>query len=269
MLIGHVRGGNTVIDASVARTLAANTDYAVLLTIKGLTVSVQIDGALALSFAFNGNVVDGAVGALSSSGTTSFDSFRIRTNDPQFTASPPPKPSVSISGASVAEGNSGTKTVTLTLTLSSPAAGGETVGWATSNGTATAGSDYTSASGTVTFAAGATSATITLTVLGDTTVEGDETFGVTLSNPSSGLTLGTSSATVTITNDDVTPPPLTVSVANASITEADRNTSTMTFTLTLSRASTTRRASRSRRSSPAPARASRPPAATTRRRPRR
>src|SRR5207237_35033 len=152
------------------------------LTLKGLTVSVQIDGVLALSFAFNGDVVDADVGVLSRSGTTSFDSFRIRTNDPAFTTQPPPARSVSIAGASVAEGAAGpTKTVTLTLTLSSAAAGGETVAWATSNATATAGSDYTAASGVVTFAAGATSATISLTVAGDGVVEPDETFGVTLS----------------------------------------------------------------------------------------
>ena len=45
---------------------------------------------------------------------------------------------VSIAGTSVTEGNSGPQTVTLTLTLSAPAVGGETVAWATSNGTATA-----------------------------------------------------------------------------------------------------------------------------------
>src|SRR5205085_287891 len=168
--------------------------------LKGLTVSVQIDGVLALSFAFNGDVVDANVGVLSRSGTTSFDSFRIRTNDPAFTTQPPPARSVSIAGASVAEGNSGSKTVTLTLTLAAAAAGGETVAWATSNGTATAGSDYTAASGVVTLAAGATSATIALTVLGDTAVESNETFGVTLSSPTGGLTLGSpASATVTIT----------------------------------------------------------------------
>ena len=143
-------------------------------------------------------------------------------------------PSVSIAGASVAEGNAGSQTVTLTLTLSSAAAGGETVAWVTSNGTATAGSDYTAASGTVTFAAGATSATITLTVLGDTTVEPDETFTVTLSSPT-GLTLGTSSATVTIANDDAAPA-RTVSIAGASIAEGNNGSKPVTLTLTLSSA---------------------------------
>ena len=58
----------------------------------------------------------------------------------------------------------------------------------------------------MTFVAGATTATITVTVLGDTTVEPDETFNVTLSNPTGGLSLGSpSAATVTILNDDAAP----------------------------------------------------------------
>src|SRR5205085_9216194 len=91
--------------------------------------------------------------------------------------------SVTIANTSVTEGNTGSKTVTLTLTLSAPAVGNETVAWATSNATATAGSDYAAASGFVTFAAGATTATFTVAVLGDNVVEGDETFVVTLSSP--------------------------------------------------------------------------------------
>ena len=60
----------------------------------------------------------------------------------------------------------------------------------------------------MTFAAGATSAQVSVTVLGDTTAEPNETFTVTLSSPTGGLTLGSpSSATVTITNDDAAPPP--------------------------------------------------------------
>ncbi|MEY2518221.1 MAG: large repetitive protein, partial [bacterium] len=144
--------------------------------------------------------------------------------------------SVTIAGASTAEGNSGSKTVTLTLTLSAPAVGGETVAWATSNGTATAGSDYNAASGTVTFAAGATSATISVTVLGDRTAESDETFFVMLTNPTGGLTLGTpATATVTIVSDDgVTP--RTVTIAAATVTEGNSGSKTVTLTLTLSSA---------------------------------
>ena len=56
-------------------------------------------------------------------------------------------------------------------------------------------------SGTVSFAAGETSKTITVNVAGDTVVESDEGFTVTLSNPSTGATLGTASAIGTIRNE--------------------------------------------------------------------
>jgi Ca2+-binding RTX toxin-like protein len=151
---------------------------------------------------------------------------------------PPPLPSVSISNASTTEGAGGTtKTVTLTLSLSLAAAGPTTVAWATAPGSATAGSDYTSASGTVTFAAGQTSATVTIIVVGDNTVEGNETFSVNLSNPQ-GMLIGSGTGIVTITDDDVAPPPqLTISIGDALATEGDKNT-TVTVTLTLSAAGT-------------------------------
>lgn len=61
----------------------------------------------------------------------------------------------------------------------------------------------TSLFGTVTFAAGQNSKTLTISVSGDSTIEDDETFAVNLSNPSAGATISTSTATSTITNDDV------------------------------------------------------------------
>ena len=78
-------------------------------------------------------------------------------------------PSLSIADASVTEGNSGTTTANFTVTLSAAATSTVTVNYATANGTATAGSDYVAASGTLTFTAGQTSKTIPVTVNGDTT----------------------------------------------------------------------------------------------------
>ena len=89
-----------------------------------------------------------------------------------------------------------------------------TVDYATSNGTATSGSDYTATSGTVTFTAGETSKTFTVTIAGDTAVESNETFTVTLSGPAN-ATLGTSTATGTITNDDSAGPTITSATYNA------------------------------------------------------
>ncbi|MEY2516993.1 MAG: hypothetical protein QOJ89_4351, partial [bacterium] len=81
--------------------------------------------------------------------------------------------------------------------------------------------------------------TITVNVIGDNTVEANEAFTVTLSNPTGGLTLGSpSSATVTINNDDVAPAP-SITIADVTVNESKNNNSTATITLTLSSASTT------------------------------
>ena len=125
------------------------------------------------------------------------------------TVTVPPSASIS-SGASATEGTD--TSVAFTVTLDKAATGTVTIDYATSDGTASAGSDYTSTSGTLTFAAGTTSQTITVPIADDAVNESDETFTVTLSNPS-GATLGTSSTSATIINRYV-PPPLTASFAN-------------------------------------------------------
>ena len=112
-------------------------------------------------------------------------------------------PTVSIGNVAQTEGNSGTTAFTFNVTLSAASTNIVTVQYATANGTATtAGSDYTAASGTVTFAPGETLKTVTVAVTGDTTVEADETFSVTLTSPTN-ATLGTSLGTGTIRNDDL------------------------------------------------------------------
>lgn len=113
-------------------------------------------------------------------------------------------PVVSINGATVAEGDSGSLLATLTISLSEAATQPVTVNYQTSNGTATAGEDYEASSGQVAFAVGETSKTISVRIYGDTQVEADEQFYVTLSSPVGAvLDAGTATATNTITNDDV------------------------------------------------------------------
>ena len=102
--------------------------------------------------------------------------------------------------------------VVLDVSRSGEAGGAVSVDFATSSGSATAGSDFASASGTLTWADGDTSVkTITVNTQNDTTDESDETFTVTLSNPTGGAALGANSqATVTIVDDDTpaaAPPP--------------------------------------------------------------
>ncbi len=143
-------------------------------------------------------------------------------------------PTLSIADARITEGNSGTKLMNLTVTLSAPAAGPVTVGYATANGTATTGSDYSAQSGTLSFAAGETSKTIQVAITGDRTSEANESFRVNLTNPT-GAVIADGEAVATITNDDAAPLP-TLSIADASITEGDSGTKLMNVTVTLSAA---------------------------------
>ena len=73
------------------------------------------------------------------------------------------------------------------------------VDWAISDGTATAGEDYTAASGTLTFNPGETVKTISISVLEDDATDGEETLTLTLSNPA-GVELTDAEATGTISD---------------------------------------------------------------------
>ena len=114
-------------------------------------------------------------------------------------------PVASVGSATTVEGNTGTTTLTFPVTLDQPSDRSVSINYSTVDQTATAPSDYTSASGTLTFAAGETSKNITVTVNGDTIFEPDETFLVRLSGPSN-ASVGTNDGVGTITNDDPEPP---------------------------------------------------------------
>jgi hypothetical protein len=145
----------------------------------------------------------------------------------------PAVPAVSVDSDGVFETDAGTTALTLTVSLSVPTVNTVTVQFATGGGSATAGSDYVGASGTLTFAPGVTSQDVTIAVIGDTLVEGDETFTVTLSAPTN-ATLGTATGTGTILEDDVAPAVPAISIANASDAEGDVGSTPLTFAVTLS-----------------------------------
>jgi hypothetical protein len=112
-------------------------------------------------------------------------------------------PTLSVNDVTIGEGNAGTKVATFTVTLSQVAAAPVTYNIATSNVTATAGSDYVAKSLVgESIPAGQLSKTFTVTINGDTAVEPNETFRVTLSNISGNATLFKFTGTGTITNDD-------------------------------------------------------------------
>ena len=89
-----------------------------------------------------------------------------------------------------------------TVSLSQAVTVATTVSY-TVSGTATAGSDYTALSGSVTIPAGQTSATITVPVIDDTLIDPDETVTVTLAAPSGDVVLGTSTASIQIADNEV------------------------------------------------------------------
>lgn len=113
-------------------------------------------------------------------------------------------PTLSIADLGVAEGDMGAKTLAFTVTLSAASAKAVMVTATTADGTASAGSDYTSNTQMLMIPAGQTTASFEVTVNADVLFEADENFAVNLSNPSN-ATLADGSATGTITNDDVAP----------------------------------------------------------------
>ncbi|MDB9923796.1 hypothetical protein OAC96_06245, partial [Candidatus Pelagibacter sp.] len=140
-------------------------------------------------------------------------------------------PAFSISNVTTSNENAANATFTVTMSTTSSATA--TVDYATSNGTATASSDYTSSSGTLTFSPGDTSKTFTVPVLADTIYEGNETATITLSNAVN-ATISSSTATLTIT-DDESAPTVTLTSSASSVAE---NGSALTLTATLSVATT-------------------------------
>ena len=136
-------------------------------------------------------------------------------------------PGITITGTS---GSEAAAKLTFTVTLSNPSAVPVTVNYATANGTAVAGSDYTATTGMLTFTPGTLVQTIDVPLLNETTFEPNETFTVTLSG-ASGASIATPTATGTILNDDGAP---SLAISDTSASEAAANA---TFTVTLSASS--------------------------------
>jgi hypothetical protein len=114
-------------------------------------------------------------------------------------------PSVSIGSASVTEGTTGATTMSFPVTLSAASPRPISVTYATADGTATAPSDYASATGSLTFDPGETSKTIPVGVVADPAIEQDESFSLTIAG-AVGAGIATGTATGTITNDDTQVP---------------------------------------------------------------
>ena len=114
----------------------------------------------------------------------------------------PGPPGLSVSDGQATEGEDAA--VRFLVTLGRPSTGTVTVGYRTSNGTATAGEDYEASSGTITLLPGATEHAIEVPVLDDGKDDGEETFALALSN-ASGAWLKDAQAVGTIVNSDPLP----------------------------------------------------------------
>uniref|UniRef100_UPI0030D72828 Calx-beta domain-containing protein n=1 Tax=uncultured Roseivirga sp. TaxID=543088 RepID=UPI0030D72828 len=119
--------------------------------------------------------------------------------------------------------NAGTETagtvITVTATASAAVTGDQTIDLAVS-GTGITGTDYNLSAATITILNGATTGTATFTILDDTDIEGSETATFTISNPSAGITLGTTiTQDITITDNDF--PEVNLSVSPNTGTEQD------------------------------------------------
>jgi parallel beta-helix repeat protein len=197
-------------------------------TIQGNTIGLSASGAaltnstwaITLINGSGGNVVGGAAAGQANviySGHPSGTIFNgggntVSTNSivSSQTTSNPGSFAFSASACSVNE-NQGSISITVNRTANTNVAA--SVNFATADGSATAGSDYTTARGTLSFAAGETSKTFSIPIINDTLVESNETASITLSAPTAGATLANpATATLTIISDDLpdlTPPTVT------------------------------------------------------------
>lgn len=143
--------------------------------------------------------------------------------------STPVPPIITINDVSINEGASGSSNVTFTLNLSSGT--GYTINYATANGTATAGSDYTAKSGSVTFST--QTATVSVSVNGDGVFEGTEIFYLNLTTSGSAV-IADSQGIAQITDDDNRQ----ITISDVQKTEGNSGSSNATFTISLSQTNT-------------------------------
>jgi hypothetical protein len=204
------------------QSTAGTLNFAPFQTAATIAVSVQGDGSPEASETFS-------VTLGTPSNATIADGVGIVT----ITNDDGGQTSLSVNDVSVAEGQSGLTSATFTVQLSSAATETVSVNYAAVGGSASAGQDFASAAGTVTFAPGVTAQTVTVDVLGDVLDEANETFSVVLS-AAVNATIGDGSGVGTIVDDDATP---ALAIGDVTRAEGNSGTSAATFALTLSAAS--------------------------------
>lgn len=212
-------GGVTFDIATANGTATAGTDY-VANSLTGQTIPAG-SSTLTFTVLVNGDVLNEPTENFFVNVTNVTNAVVVDSQGLGTITNDDPLPTLSINNVSVVEGNSGTVSAAFTVSLSTASGQSVSVDYATADGTATAGSDYVAASGTLTFAPGQTSKTVSVTVTGDTAPESNETFTVSLSAAANAtIAPAAATGTGTITNDDV---PVTISpssLPNATVATA-------------------------------------------------
>ncbi len=136
-------------------------------------------------------------------------------------------------GPSLAEGNALTTAFNFTVNLTSPATSAVTIGYQTSDGSATtADNDYVADTNTIIIPISGTSGVISVAVNGDNKFEPNETFAVTLTSATNATLGATVASTGTIVNDDSQP--VIDIVATVSSAESNAGTTPFVFNVSLS-----------------------------------
>ena len=170
--------------------LAIAIDSALAMYVTGRTASTNFPAVSAIQNA-NGGGQDAFITKISPESPT-----------PTPTPAPTPTPSTFQFSQATYTVQEDVTFVNITVTRAGDTSAPATVDYATSNGAASERSDYTTALGTLRFAAGQAELSVAVLISEDSFSEGPEAFTVTLSNPTGGTSLGAAStATVTITDD--------------------------------------------------------------------
>ncbi|MFM7231589.1 MAG: Calx-beta domain-containing protein [bacterium] len=259
VLVTEGNAGTTSVNVDVELTMPLGTAVTADWTLNAGTATAGVD------FVAASGTVTIPAGSTSVPVSVTVNGDRVRENDETLTFQ-----LLSVSGASLGSVTTSTVTITnddplptltldapsgsegspiaFTATLSNPSAFTVTVPWVLADSTATGGSDYVAAAGSLVFAAGDTAESLVVATLEDTVDEDDEVFRVVLGTPvqavlASPQAVGTvvdddAAPTVSITTSlalaesDPTPYPLIVTLSHASVREVRVDFATVDSTAT-------------------------------------
>ncbi|MFM6245448.1 MAG: Calx-beta domain-containing protein, partial [Dolichospermum sp.] len=190
-------GAATLTSSTGTITFAAGAATTTLIVDPTADTTVEADETVALSLASGAGYVI--------AGTPTVTGTIINDDLPTINLSP--------SSQTVVEGLTTPQNASYTVTLSQASNQTVSVNYATANGTATAGSDYTATIGTLTFAPGVTTQVINIPILNDSLNEANEIFTLALSSPTNAI-LGTGTAATTTITDTLTASVTTTLPAN-------------------------------------------------------